>query len=140
MEIDEKRLISSLCPAVKRFYQNHYDILKLPPSEIMKHWISKLRVYEQTKDPFVFQTLVSLWLLHGNPQVIKGVYNDLIMEYLFNEENGDKRISVYKLDEIVKNSQTEIFRNGQNTLIIITDESFFLIDYIYIDLKNKRGF
>ena len=146
MEVDEQLRVSSLCPAINRYYQEHYELTKLSIGEMDKFRKSLLSEYNKTKLGIIFQRLVVLWFLNEKTTQIKGITysyssnplkRDFSIKFDLEEKTSGKFISLYHLDQ--PRILPEIFLKGNNELVIIGDPNYDLMDYISFRLKDTKS-
>jgi len=143
MELDEEMKLNSICPAVKKFFEQKYDPMNFSSNDqnLMKEFL--LDIYKETKNGSIFQKLVDIWLVNPILKEIKvrtnaGYTN---MSYSINTLLGDAVLIVYQLEDLLnkENELTVALMNQRNVLIIIRDQNFDLIDYLYLKLSDKKG-
>ena len=107
---------------------------------LMKEFL--LDIYKETKNGSIFQKLVDIWLVNPILKEIKvrtnaGYTN---MSYLMNTLR-DAVLIVYQLEDLLnkENELTVALMNQRNVLIIIRDQNFDLIDYLYLKLSYEKG-
>ena len=144
MEIDSKNRINSLNPAIKRFFENKYDFIRmkeLPFFPNIKRLL--LPIFWENNYGNIFEDLCKIWLVKES-KILKAKNKDM-KEIEFNLRlfpGLDTYLPVHDLNDILNKKPNLFFESQEdfvNTFISLSIKNFELIDFIFLQKSKKNN-